>query len=498
MRGQRPFFLLAFLILTFTIFFRLFNFENRVHLQADNSQDVQIARYAYDNLLLPLAGPFSSAGPFHYGPWYFWFLEIASIFPFGFLTHWYLISFIHIILVGLIYFLGKEVGGKLTGIIASLFAAISPVQIDSSLTVWNPSVVPIISLLSLMFLIRFYKKKDIRDLFILNFLIGLGITIHFQLLLIFPAAIVSLILIKPSLKNFAKYFPFAISGLLLPFLPLLYLDSNLNWYNFKSLFIYLAVDQFNTWVPNRWITYAFDYWPNAWSYIVGGNKYITFILIFLVGLFSAIKLRGLKYNKVYYLVTFTFLIEFIAYRYYRGQRFQYYSFFAHPYILVLSAWAIHRFIVFRKLLGLVFLSLILFYTLNVSFENLKERGVRLNDFKKVKDELYARYPGTKFNIYGCFSNPNATSHPLALLLYYEGRDNGDGIKIGLCEDKEDVTWEPIVSLTNSLGKTLWYERSTYKVYYDTSEWWVKSPPGTGGNFWQYLKKNLSPKCYPHC
>lgn len=498
-KSEQSFYSLVLLIFILTFFFRLFNYENRIHLQADNSQDVQVARYAFDNLLLPLSGPFSSAGPFHYGPWYFWFLEIISIFPFGLLTHWYPISLLHIIFVGLVFLLGKEVGGRWVGIFASLFAAISPVQIDSSLTVWNPSVVPTISLLSLMFLIKFFKDKKVKDIFLLNFFIGLGVTIHFQIALLVPISISSILLIKPGFKNYIKFLPYAFSGFILPFLPMIYLDSNLGWYNLKSIFIFLAIDQFNSWVPNRWLTYVFDYWPNTWAFVMGGNKVIVYILSICILIFSLIRLKRIKEYRIYYLVAFVFLAEVIAYRYYRGQRFQYYSFFAHPSIFVLSSWAVYQLLAYKKILGVALLTLVISFTLRSSIILLKERSVSLSDFKTVKEEIFSMFPSSKFNIYGCYSNANATSHPAALLIYYEHKDSSDGVKIGLCEDKEKITWEPILSFKDDpLQKKLWYERSTYKVYYDTAEWFLKYPPKSGGNFWDFLKKNFSLQCYPHC
>ncbi len=88
--GKDPLFaLLLAAVIILAIFFRVYNYHNRISVVADNSQHVQIARYAHDYFKIPLAGPFSSAGPFYYGPWYFWFLEIVNFIPLGLLTPWY-------------------------------------------------------------------------------------------------------------------------------------------------------------------------------------------------------------------------------------------------------------------------------------------------------------------------------------------------------------------------------------------------------------------------
>lgn len=492
--------LYSLLILTtifLAIFLRTYNYQDRIRLLADNSQDVQIARFAAENFKLPLAGTFSSAGPFYYGPWYFWFLEIVSFVPLGFLTHWYVLTFVGLLFIILVFWLGQEVGGKWVGVISALFASISPAQIDNSLSVWNPAIVPILSLLELIFLVRFYKKKKIFDLFLLGFFTGLSITIHFQSFLTVPAIIIATILIKPSFKNCLKYIPFAVLGFLIPFVPLIYLDSKLYWYNFTSLFIFLAIDQFNAWIPNRWLTYAFSYWPDAWADIIGGSRWISIFIVCVIFVFSLLKLSKIKKNVNYFLIASTFLVEVILYRYYRGQRFPYYSFFAHGPVLVLSGWATFQLFKLKRVLGSIMLLIIFIFTMTVSIHNFKINSLTLERLNMIKKDIYSKYPDQSFDIYGCMANANSISYPMAFLMYWDKRDSIHGIKIGFCESGNKISWEPITS-TVSGNKIIWYERSTEKVYYDTAEWWIKSPPPKGGSFWEFLKKNLSPGCWPHC
>lgn len=495
---KEPLYFSLILITVFlAIFLRTYNYQARIHLLADNSQDVQIARFAANNFKLPLAGPFSSAGPFYYGPWYFWFLEIVGFIPLGFLTPWYVLTFVSLLFIVLIFWLGREVGGKWVGAISALFAAISPAQIDNSLSVWNPAIVPILSLSVLIFLVRFYKRKKVFDLFALGFFTGLSVTIHFQSFLILPAVLVAIILIKPSFGSYLKYIPSVVLGFLIPFVPLIYLDSKLYWYNFTSLFIFLAIDQFNAWIPNRWLTYAFSYWPNAWADIIGGSRWISIFVICVVLAFSLLKLSKIKKNINYFLIAFTFLAEVILYRYYRGQRFQYYSFFAHGPVFVLSAWGTVQLYKFKKVLGAIMLFIVFVFTVSVSVRNFKANSLTLERFNTIKRDIYSIYPGQSFDIYGCMANANSISHPMALLMYWDRRDSLHGIKIGLCESGSEISWEPIIS-TMSGKKIIWYERSTEKVYFDTAEWWLKSPPQKGGSLWKFLKKNLSPRCWPHC
>lgn len=491
--------LLVFSIVVLSIFFRTYNYEGRVYLQADNSQHVQLARYAQNNFKLPLAGPFSSAGPFHYGPWYFWFLEVVSFLPLGFLTPWYIISSIYLVFIALIFYLGREIGGKWVGGLSALFAAISPAQIDGSFTAWSPAIIPILVLLSLLCLNNFNKRRRHLDIFLLGFIIGLSITIHFQSFLLVPTILMALILVKRPFKGFIKFASVALLGFVVPFLPLIALDSQIYWYNFKSIFVYFAIDQYNSWVPNRWLTYMFNYWPDAWAFIIGGDRLIAFAIGICLLFFSLLGLKDYKKRSGFYLIAITFLLEVIIYRYYRGQRFQYYSLFAQPTIFILTGWGVYALFKFKKILGFILFLLIFVFTVKASVQNFKDRGLTLADYNEAKNEIYAKYPARKFNIFGCYNNPNSVSHAVALLMYYDGRDEIGGQKIGLCEYNGKITWQPIEELTDASSRgILWYERSTEKVYFDTAEWFLKTPPVLNNNFWDFLKIRLNPKCYPHC
>ena len=195
------FFLLILLVIVSAVFFRTYNYFGRVNVHADNAWELQVVRYAFDNLKIPQVGPFSSAGPFFYGPWYFWIFMIFTIFPLGFLTHWYLMTVLSLVFVYLMFWIGREVGDRWTGLLAAFFAAISTAQINNSFSVWSPALIPILVALSLVFLIKFSKRRRVLFLFILSFVVGLSISIHFQSVLILPilfAALISLFLSKPT------------------------------------------------------------------------------------------------------------------------------------------------------------------------------------------------------------------------------------------------------------------------------------------------------------
>ena len=151
----------ALLLITFflALFFRLYNYPFRIAVVSDHARDVQVAHFAFDHGKIPQIGQFSSAGPFFYGPWWYWFLELFTFFPLGSLTHWYLMTILSLAFIALMYYLGNYVGGKWTGLLSAFLASISPAQITNSFAVWNPAIIPLLSLIILILLVKCYQNN---------------------------------------------------------------------------------------------------------------------------------------------------------------------------------------------------------------------------------------------------------------------------------------------------------------------------------------------------
>lgn len=488
---DRWFFLLLVLIGIVAIFLRFYNFDERIFVQADNSRDAQVAVYAAHNFFFPIIGQFSSAGPFFYGPWYYWFLQIFNLLPFGILTSWFVIKVVYLAYIALIYLLGKEIGGKKLGALCALFAAVSPAQINYSFSIWNPAIVPILVLTTLLILLGFYKRKTLLNFFLLNFLVSLSLSVHFQSILILPVLLVALILIKPAVINYIKYLLVAVVGFLIPLLPLIYFDLRFDGYNSKSILVYLLVDQYNIWIPNRWLTYVFSYWPETWSYIVGGYSFVVYVLIAVLIPIFIWNLRKFNKNRHFYLIALVFLFEFIMFRYYRGERYQYYSLFAHSPIIIITAWTCWKLSRLHKLVGGLLIFTVVFFSLLKSIEDFKERGVTLAEVDTSKELIYGTFKNKKFDIYGCKSNASSVSHPLALSMYFDGMNDVNGVKIGVCEDETGIAWTALTNEDLGGKEPLWYGKSTKTVYIDTVEWWkIKPPLGGDDDLWRFLYKAI--------
>jgi len=382
-------------------------------------------------------------------------------------------SFLSLVFILLIYWLGKEIGGKWMGAAAALFAAISPAQIDNSFSVWNAAADPFLALLAMIFLIRFYKEKKAFDIFLLGFIVSLAITIHFQNALIGPLVLIAILTSKPKIKNFA----YMVIGLLIPILPFLYFDLRFNWFETRRIFDYITIGQYRIWVPNRWLTYAGVYWPKTWAYIVGGNIWVGGLIITLLSLLFIFRLKDMKKYILFYLIAIGFVLEVILFRYWRGERFAYFSHFAHPAVILLTAWVAVELYRIRKIIGLIFVSLLIIFTFNESLKNLKDRELTLPRVNLLKNEIYANYPQDKFETYGCIYNGALISHPLSFVMYSEGRNEIGGVKIGVCQlaDKS-FDWKVLSGEDVKDENSAWFNETTSTVYKSMTEWWKENPP----------------------
>src|SRR4051812_568802 len=91
--------LLAILIVGF--FLRFYNTPARFTMGEDSTRDAMVAISGAQHLQFPLTGPFSSLGPFTFGPWYYYFLILFSLLPIAYAPWFFLgiTSFLFIIVM---------------------------------------------------------------------------------------------------------------------------------------------------------------------------------------------------------------------------------------------------------------------------------------------------------------------------------------------------------------------------------------------------------------
>lgn len=469
-KGNPLFYLSFSLIFALGIFLRTYKWLERIYVHSDNSLYAQIAKYANDTLSIPQIGVFPQA-PFFTGPQWLWVLQIFYILPFGVLSPWYAMTFFSIVFILLIFVAAFWVGGKKLGLLAAFFAAISPAQIDNSFSVWNTSADPLLHLLAIIFLIRFYKYKKLIDIFLVAFTVSFAITVRFQNMITVPIIAVALFSARPKFKYLLSSF----LGFAIPLLPFLYFDLRFNWFELGRIWDYATIGQYRIYVPNRWLTYAGVWWPGAWGSVIGGVNFVGGAFIFLVSAMTLVALKNFKKNVIILLIAISFALEVIIFRYYRGERFVYYSLFAHAPILILSSWALWKIFKFQKFIGLILIFCVAVLIVNLSYKNLETREVSLEKIDNLRREIYNGIPSQDLDIYGCTSNGSRIARPLALLIYADARNDASGIKVGVCENEDKYDWR-ILTEKDAGGDSSWFAATTSTTHNSAIEWWKQNPP----------------------
>lgn len=189
-------------ILLLAAFLRLYRIGDFMTFLGDEGRDVLVVKHILEGDLT-LLGPRASAGDFFLGPIYYYFMT-------PFLWLWNLdpvgpsimVALLGVATVFLVYWLGSTFFNKMTGIIAALFYAISPLVIVYSRSSWNPNVMPFFTIITLILLYYAVIKK--KYVFFLGVGILLGIIMQLHYLGTFVALIVAVFTLVGSALSEVK------------------------------------------------------------------------------------------------------------------------------------------------------------------------------------------------------------------------------------------------------------------------------------------------------
>lgn len=175
---QLEFFIL-FLILFTASFFRFYKIPEFFYFISDSGRDAQAAFKIIVDHKLTLVGPRASVAGFFLGPFYFYLISLPfwlfKLDPIGLA---YFSSFLGVLTVFLIYLLGKQLFDSRVSLIAAFLYAVSPIIVNYSRMAWNPSPVPIFTILFLLCLVFFQKTKKSLWLWSMWAVFGLGVQLH--------------------------------------------------------------------------------------------------------------------------------------------------------------------------------------------------------------------------------------------------------------------------------------------------------------------------------
>lgn len=484
-------------IMTLAFILRFYDYQNRFGLAYDQAHDAVIARYAIEKKLIPLVGPFSSAGPFQTGGEWYWFIMLGSLLiPTLLASPWIFLTLTYVLFVFLIIKIGKKIIDTTYGLIVGLFAAVSTAQIAQSTNLTNQGPEAIVALAAVWAAVSYIKKKTPLYLFLLGFFVSLGISIHLQAVALGTLILLTILFTLhhekgaglrgiPSWRSVVAL----LAGLFIPLIPILIFDVQNDFINSRNMLQYFLHDQYK--IPlealgRRWLTYAGVLWPAAWGHIIGGSTILGYIISAgtLVAVFLLLAKRKISKN-ILFLAT-SFFVMVVILRYIRTPLYDSYLTFLHPFVLLLSGWVVYLIYRKSKILGLLVLLIILGGSLYKDYFEITYRGDITRKIVKIwQRQLYKSYPGQKFSVYDYRYKYVDKSVPFVLYLYQEGKVSNNGVKIGLVIQtaKENFSNKVVAgskdgyefialgsSSSASLEKLNWVNVNPSYIYNSTENW----------------------------
>lgn len=153
------FFLFVIVLFLLATYLRAYNFSDRWGLGNDDARDVAIAKEALRRHEIPLIGSFSSAGPFVFGPFFYWFIMGSYLLlPFAFTAPWIMMVIVGLLTIVILMLVAYQLEGKNFALLVGLIAAFSPQLVIRSLTLGQHSFIAFLTALALFLFILLYRQ----------------------------------------------------------------------------------------------------------------------------------------------------------------------------------------------------------------------------------------------------------------------------------------------------------------------------------------------------
>ncbi|MCL4359720.1 glycosyltransferase family 39 protein [Patescibacteria group bacterium] len=475
------------LILLASVLLRFVDYPSRWGLAYDQAHDALLSRFALAAHKLPLLGPFSSAGPFQTGGEWYWFIMAGTFLGRGeLIAPWVAMTCLSVLFVFMIYMVGREMESPRLGLIAGALAAVSTAAIGQSVNLTNQSPLGLCALGVIWAGIRWGKTRQARYLFLTGFLIALSASIHLEgAALLFTLPVLVLLWGFPGTTATALF----LVGFTLPLLPLVLFDLLHQFINVRGFIGYYTVGQYRVtyeMLGRRWLTYLVSFWPGEWGLITGGNKWVGMALMGGVGVSAAVSALRRDLPKYWGYILGSLLLFILSLRYVRTPLFSSYLVFAHPFVILASAWVLSRLIRWQKSLGVAITAAVVMLSVWASVQQI----AKASNFTAIQtggwaNKLITDYPGKTFAVYDFKYKTVGVSAPLALYLDASGKLSADGLAMGVgiatysgrfkrpVAAGEELGYQ-VVDLTSStsaeLSRAGWIPVTAESVYRATEEW----------------------------
>jgi hypothetical protein len=392
-------------IVLFGAILRFAGFPARYGFDIDATRDAILTQYAAIHNLWPLIGPISALGSFNFGPWYYYQLILFQhLVPFpaslSIYAPWIYVALTSLAVIVVMFRIGKELISKEFGLALALLTAVSPGQIIAGTGLSNPDLVSLFAALSIWFFIRLLKsKRSSWSALFLGLSIGIGINCHYQMIYFLILPFFSCAFVK---KGKIRVLVLSLFGIFLSFIPLIFFNLTHHFQTLSGLMDYYVFGKNKVYVPNRWLTYLFDFWPTFWGYLLGLSSSTGLLLMAGSILTSLILIVKRKITKEFALIFLFFLVCFILLRFFSGERTNYYLIFLHPFIILFTGLFIWQAV--RVKFGKIILCFLL---LGLVISGLRVAIVHTHpvdshiEFVGTERFLESYYPNKKFLFFAC-------------------------------------------------------------------------------------------------
>lgn len=417
--------LLLIPILLIAAFTRLWNLPDSFTFQGDQGRDALVVSQLWTELDPIFIGPVTSVGNLYLGPFYYYFMApfLAITYPSP-IGPVYAVAVANIILVWLMFRLGKNMVGAPVALLASFLVAISSVMIEFSRFSWNPNLTALVSFVLVWAAFNAIKSSP----WFWVIAAGCGailIQLHYLTLLIIPAA--SLIWLghlyylaqqkKPnptqSVATLLKATAASMLLILLSLTPLVLFDWRNNWLNARG-FVGMFTDSENFKQSSRTLIDAVLELEGRglhlfWEVLIGQSRQLNQALLgvfsILTGVF-AVRLLWQRHQNPTQALSITILIVFLStslfgLAFYEHSVFDHYILYLLPLSLLLLSWVLWQLITCQRWLGsLVVVGFVSWLGWHqVTSWPLSDNSWTVSDMRVVAKSIQNRVePGEKYNI----------------------------------------------------------------------------------------------------
>lgn len=179
--------LIVLTIFLVALFLRLYKISDFLTFLGDEGRDVRVVRDLITKGDLIFIGPQTSVGNMYLGPLYYYLIApalfLSRLDPVGPAIANALIGSLTVLFT---WFVGRQWFGKIAGIFAALFFALSPVAIIYSRSSWNPNPAPLFALICAYGIYQVWAKQVNKWIIPTAISLAFALQMHYLCLLLVP------------------------------------------------------------------------------------------------------------------------------------------------------------------------------------------------------------------------------------------------------------------------------------------------------------------------